>query len=278
MELIVKKNGIDNKDKIELDDYINSPDDYEFLLGNDHDIKAYNNDKDEDIKIHDCVLPHPYFGKIAKVNEKDKIVFLAKNPAYEDYKDKQDTYHYLKRHGGVFSNYLVDLENVNFFKPWHEGENISFINTWNWWNKKVFGNVKLKDDYIDNVAFVNICGYQSKYFDESHYETFPNEKLSEILSNADLIFVVWGGAKKINKIKNILKDKEDKHIVLNLCRIENDKEKCSVNINSLETLLKANNFNANENNEETEESKRNRKMKEIYGDKLNIIDDYFELK
>lgn len=277
MELIVKKNGIKIMDnQIKLDDYIKNPDNYEFLLNESDDIETYNKGKNEAVIIHDCVLPHPYFGKIDKENKK-KIVFLAKNPAYEDYKDKQDTYQYLKNHTGHFNEYLEDIKKVNFLKPWYEGENISFINTWNWWNKKVFGNVKINDDYIDDVIFVNLCGYQSKYFDESHYGQFPNEKLMGILSDADFVFVVWGGVKKINAINNQL-DK-DKHMVLNLNSIENGNEKYIVNINSLETLLNTKNYfdKLEKVKVMKEEKEKYEKMRKIYGDKLNKLNDFFVL-
>ena len=282
MELFVKKNGIIKCDNIDLDDYVKKTDNYEFLLNKNDNIEAYNNGKDNDIKIYNCVLPHPYFGKKCKGNiEKEKIVFLAKNPAYEDFKDKQDTYQYLKNHGGDISKYLSDLENVNFFKPWYKDENVSFINTWNWWNKKVFGNVELKDDFIENVSFVNVCGYQSKYFDKSHYSNFKNDELNNILDNADFIFVVWGGVKRINDINNKLND--GNHIVMNLNNNENGKGRYVVNINSLETILKAKQYFDKKEKEESvkvtkEEKKKFEKMQEIYGDKMKFLDKYFSLK
>lgn len=282
MALFAKNKKTGKIAKLDPDIFIKETDNYEFLLKEDDNIEAYNNGKDADIKIHNCVLPQPYFGKKDKGNnEKEKIVFLAKNPAYEDFKDKQDTYQYLKNHGGDISKYSSDLENVNFFKPWYIDENISFINTWNWWNKKVFGNIKIKNEYIDNVSFVNVCGYPSKYFDKTHYEEFKNPELDEILKNADFVFVVWGGVKNINDVKKLLK--KDKHIVLNLNNIENDKEKYVVNINSLETILKANKYFDKIKKEETvkvnkEEKKKYEKMQEIYGDKMNFLDKYFSLK
>ena len=95
MELFVKNKKTGKIDKLEPDIFIKETDNYEFLLKEDDNIEAYNNDKDNDIQIHSCVLPHPYFGKKCKGNiENEKIVFLAKNPAYEDFKDKQDTYQY----------------------------------------------------------------------------------------------------------------------------------------------------------------------------------------
>ena len=172
IDIILENNNEENKRIISCDgdNYINNPADYRFLLSN---VDKNNNpnqfDKNKDLKLHLNVLPHPYFGNI----ETPTILFLAKNPSYADYyEDEVDTYIYLKRHKDDLFNYLGDLKKVNFFKEFKD-DNVSFYSSWKWWNKKIIRNVELiNKDNLDKIGFINLCGYQSKSFDDKHFENF----------------------------------------------------------------------------------------------------------
>lgn len=282
MGLIIK-DGNKIIDALKSDIYIQNPKQYKFLFDKDHDIDTFNTDNkfvDKTYKLHDDVLPQPYFGDVYK---KIDVLFVAKNPAYTDYKDAQDTFRYLNRHGGYVTKYYEHLKNVNFLKPWYEGENISFVNSWNWWNDKVLGRIELVNKET-NVVFINLCGYQSKYFHKKHFKTYPTRSKSDfenLIANSDLVFVVWNG---IGECVNL--PDNNKTIVLNLNSKEtNNKEFSSgTNINSLETILRAKNFiecyeNGQDYPGKLEEKQKYEKISKIYNrNQMNLINEYFVLK
>lgn len=221
----------------------------------------------EDFKFHYNVLPHPYFGNI----EKATVIFLAKNPSYSKYEDEYDTWKFfedtkydkdkiLDEGNSQYDDYL---EKTYLFKGFAEGNNKSFFNSWKWWNKKVIGEVTCNDGTnAKDIAFVNLCGYQSKEFVEFNYVNeeirnwFGCSKESSvfetILKKNNVFFVVVWGRKEwsnffneVCHIKNNGKKNNDffdnnlsgRFIVLNQYKSKSGDIKCGRNINTLEMIL-----------------------------------------
>ena len=280
IDIILENNNEENKRIISCDgdNYINNPADYRFLLSN---VDKNNNpnqfDKNKDLKLHLNVLPHPYFGNI----ETPTILFLAKNPSYADYyEDEVDTYIYLKRHKDDLFNYLGDLKKVNFFKEFKD-DNVSFYSSWKWWNKKIIRNVELiNKDNLDKIGFINLCGYQSKSFDDKHFENFRSiskNDLSAAVEKAEIVIVVWGKMTKIKEIQDLMENysvnsnKVQKWIVLN-------DGATGTNVNSLESILNAKKYYEKKFETSEEEKIKFEKLTKIYGKQFKLINSFFKLK
>ena len=230
--------NVDGKMEINCDSkkYLECPTNYRFYLSekdkkNNHG--QFDDKKTTKLQFH--VLPHPYFGNV----KNPKILFLAKNPSYADYyEDDIDTYLYLKNNEGNLSNYLNNLKKANFFKMWNDEANISFVSSWKWWNKKIIRNVKLiNDDDLEKIGFINLCGYQSKSFDNNHFIQFRSinkDDLSTAVNNADVIIVVWRKILEIDEIRKLKDNNKNnngpKWIVLN-------NGMTGANVNSLYRIL-----------------------------------------
>lgn len=222
-DIILDKEGI----SYSSDEYLKAPEAVRFLLREEkNDLAQFDGDKEK--KLHLNVLPHPYFGNV----DKPTVLFLAKNPSYADYyEDEVDTYLYLKNHNGDLSHFINDLSDVNFFKNWNEGKNISFISSWKWWNKKIIRKVQPTEAIIDKIGFMNLCGYQSKSFEKEHFEQFRSvspEKLKQAIDSAQVIIVVWKKILEFDKIIELIGDKP--------CLALN-KDKTGANVNSLYKIL-----------------------------------------
>ena len=231
----VFKNKKMNIDRLSHEEYLKiySQKDCEFIISGDEQ-KNFCFTKSKSLKLHLNVLPHPYFGNI----DNPRVLFLAKNPSYDENYDEQETFTYLKNHSDDLSNYVSDLEKVDFFKSWSEKCNESFFNSWNWWNNKVIGGAKLKINSAD-VGFLNLCSYHSKNFDIRHFNNLPSMELNQIIKTLEnkrleLIIVVWDGA-ILDELKPYIEKKD--HIILNVCKDKKGQTKNATNINSLKKII-----------------------------------------
>ncbi len=227
MKIIVSNN---NKDNISSEEYLSDNKSVIFKFESDLN-KNFSFTKNKNYIFHLNVLPQPFFGEI---NDPD-ILIIAKNPSYAKNEDEQDTYLYLKNHINL-DCYYENLKEVNFFKNWSAGENLSFINTWNWWNKRVIGGAHLKNSET-KIGIINLCAYHSKYFLNDHYEYLPflsvNE-IVEIIKKAKFVIFVWNGA-FLDSFKNVIV--KDRYVVLNRYIDCNFNYKYGTNLNSIKSVI-----------------------------------------
>ena len=210
-------------------------------------VKNFSFTKNQDYILHLNVLPQPFFGEI----DEPDVLIIAKNPSYDKNGDEQDTYLYLKNHSDL-NSYYEELKKVNFFESWSHNANLSFLNTWNWWNKRVIGGASLKNTNT-KVGIINLCAYHSKYFKVEHYENLPflsEDKIKQIIKKAKIVIFVWEGA-IFNSFNDVLS--KDKYIVLNQCK----NEKYGTNINTIKKIISG-------------------KYDSIYGDKSQMLKGYFK--
>lgn len=151
-------------------------------------MSSKNKDK---YKYHLEVLPHPNFGNVKEA----KILFLAINPSYDKFEDEYDTLMYTKTHENIDlqnenDEFYKTLKNVNFLEEFDKTENLYFFNAWHWWNKKVIG-YEVEAKKPEKFAFVNLCGYHSKSFNDKYY--FANSIINDInFKDLELVIIVWG--------------------------------------------------------------------------------------
>lgn len=227
MRINIYNNG---KNTITSDEYLKDNKNVIFKLEKDLD-KFFSFAKNDDYILHLNVLPQPYFGEI----DEPDILIIAKNPSYAQDEDEQDTYLYLKNHKDL-NHYYDDLKKINFFDSWFSGENKSFLNTWNWWNKRVVGGACLKNNNT-KIGIINLCAYHSKYFLNEHYRDLPfleEDKIVDIIKKSKFVIFVWEGA-LLDSFKDVLV--EDKYIILNRYIAKNGKERYGTNLNSIKSII-----------------------------------------
>lgn len=228
-----------------------------YLKSDDENLKNYekyiSNKTDnykKNYKYHLDVLPQPFFGNITN---KPKVLFLAKNPSYDDkgfcgYTDIQDTKDFKNdcvNNRTCLKKYIDGLSKVDFFKPIPDGTDYYVKSAWGWWQSKVIG--KSEKILLDGskVGFFNLCAYHSFRYNDIKANRFNSQnqlknQLKEILTDVELIIIVWGKTVWDNFIKNsndvelIKKYEEKNRVVLN--KIKN-KHKYGQNIISIDKII-----------------------------------------
>jgi len=188
----------------------------------------------DDYEYHCNVLPQPFFGNIIN----PEILIIANNPSYAKYDDEYDTKLFLSKN--ELNEYIEILKRVNFFDTFND-DNRYFYNTWNWWHRKVTGNLAINSkDKKGKVGIINLCGYHSKYFNEEHYKNFPsfNEeildnliKIGEKKNKKFVIIFVWKGTQEIL-------EKKYKKELNNIPHLYLTKGNSFGNTNTLEQIIK----------------------------------------
>ncbi len=232
--------------KLDNDNYVTEEDFKE--------IQKYKENKNYDIHLE--VLPQPFFGNI----DNPKILFLAKNPSYEDgannskyakNNDITDKNLFEKKSDVSLVDYIHNLSKVNFFEKINE-ENKYFVNcAWYWWQTNVIGDSNKMNIDNKNVGFINLNPYHSKYYSEKTpfcLEKALFEQLERISNNQnlELIVVVWG-KKTWDKFVNNYSNKYDNLdslfngkslIVLNKNkRKQKNNKKYGINLNTIEKIV-----------------------------------------
>lgn len=77
------------------------------------------------------------------------------------------------------------------FLEYNNEDNIYFYNTWNWWHKKVFGNILFKENKSVKMGIINLCGYHSKRFLNEQYTIPEINDFGKIIHQASVIVFVW---------------------------------------------------------------------------------------
>ncbi len=216
-----------------------------YIINGEEQIEKINdNINDKNKQYHFDVLPHPYFGDV----ENAKVLFLAKNPSYDQYEDKYDTKVYKDyRNGKGFGeinlsneddHYYTALKKANFAEPFDQENNLLFFNAWKWWNKKVIG-YGAEAINPSKIAFINLCGYHSKSFNSRQY--VPNSVINKIKWNdLKLIIYVWGKSEWEEYFRNNGINSDAPKIELNLY-LKDETPTPGANVNSIEKILKEKN-------------------------------------